>query len=646
MEFQATGRTPNFSRDTDSTSGGDIMDPNGTRTQSVPELIPARMLNEFVYCPRLAYLEWVQGEWEENEFTADGKFQHRRVDQEKGKLSQGKTSEDSDSEDSNTPTLQHSNPSNDPSMDTTIHARSVWLSAPKEGLTAKMDLIEGSGNHVIPVDYKRGEVPDNEDRAWDPDRVQLCAQALVLKENGYSCNRGVLYYIASKTRVDVPIDEFLAIRTQHLVGELRKLASSGEIPPPLQDSPKCVGCSLVGICLPDETNYFAGRAVIASANQTDSESEQEDSELRRLMPPRDDTVPLYVQEQGAIVTKRGELFEVRKGKTRIGSARIFETPQVSIFGNIQVTTQAMREMFNREIPICFFSTGGWFFGMAHGMEHKNVELRIRQFAAAANTSECLNLARSFICAKVANGRTMLMRNHPDLPKRSTEDLKESIRKAGEADSLQSLLGIEGNAAKLYFSHFQGMLKAGGKQQSDPESDSDPWDTEDPATAIDSSQPAFTFDFNGRNRRPPTDPVNALLSYAYSLLVKEITVTAMAVGLDPFLGFFHQPRYGRPALALDLMEEFRPIIADSVVLWAINNGVIKPTNFIWRGPACALKPAARKKFIEAWEHRMDSLVTHPIFSYRISYRRVLNVQTRLLARTLTGEIPEYPAFKTR
>ncbi|MDP6502014.1 MAG: CRISPR-associated protein Cas4, partial [Planctomycetota bacterium] len=406
------------------------MDSNGTRTQSVPELIPARMLNEYVYCPRLAYLEWVQGEWEENEFTADGKYQHRRVDQEKGKLPEGKTTD-------HTPQT---------SEEPTIHARSVWLSAPNEGLTAKMDLIEGSGNHVIPVDYKRGDVPDNEERAWDPDRVQLCAQALVLKENGYSCNRGVLYYITSKTRVEVPIDEFLAIRTRHLVGELRKVASSGEIPPPLLDSPKCVGCSLAGICLPDETNYFAGRGDSASGSL---ESGQEESEPRRLMPPRDDSLPLYVQEQGAIVTKRGERFEVRKGKNRIGNARIFETPQISIFGNIQVTTQAMREMFNREIPICFFSTGGWFFGMAHGMEHKNVELRIRQYAAAASTKECLNLARSFTSAKVANCRTLLMRNHVELPKRSADELKKSINKASEAESLRSLLGIEGSAARLY-----------------------------------------------------------------------------------------------------------------------------------------------------------------------------------------------------
>jgi len=131
-----------------------------------------------------------------------------------------------------------------------------------------------------------------------------------------------------------------------------------------------------------------------------------------------------------------------------------------------------------------------------------------------------------------------------------------------------------------------------------------------------------------------------------MLAKDLAVTALCVGFDPFLGFFHQPRYGRPALALDLMEEFRPIIADSVVIWAVNNGVISKGDFIRRGPACALKTEARKKFIRAYEKRLDALVTHPVFGYRISYRRVLEVQARLLGRVLLGELPEYPGFRTR
>jgi len=214
-----------------------------------------------------------------------------------------------------------------------------------------------------------------------------------------------------------------------------------------------------------------------------------------------------------------------------------------------------------------------------------------------------------------------MRNHPELPERTSADLKRYSETVRQADGTASLLGLEGMAARTYFSAFGGMLKG---QTAD----------------------AWHFNFNGRNRRPPLDAVNALLSFAYAMLVKDLTITLHTVGLDPFLGFYHALRYGRPALALDMMEEFRPIIADSVVLWTINNRVLAQQDFIKRGRAVALTSDARKKFINAYERRLDTLVTHPIFGYRISYRRVLEVQARLLGRYLTGEIAAYPSFRTR
>jgi CRISPR-associated protein Cas1 len=155
-----------------------------------------------------------------------------------------------------------------------------------------------------------------------------------------------------------------------------------------------------------------------------------------------------------------------------------------------------------------------------------------------------------------------------------------------------------------------------------------------------------FDFTKRNRRPPRDPVNALLSFVYAMLLKDLVATLVGVGLDPYLGFYHQPRYGRPALALDLMEEFRPLVADSVVINLINNGEVRPTDFITRAGACALTPHGRKQVLEGYERRLDTLVTHPHFGYAISYRRIFEVQARLLARHLTGEINFYPAFCTR
>lgn len=555
------------------------------RENDSADLVPARMVNEFVYCPRLAYIEWVQGDFAANYEIAEGRFRHRRVDEEKGGL----------------PEVV--------GEDEVIHARSVWLSAPDEHLSARIDLVEGDGASLIPVDYKRGEVPDNPERSWEADRVQICCQGLVLRSNGYACTEGVVYYAESKTRVNVFFDDDLVHRTREAVSGLMTLASAGKIPAPLADSPKCFRCSLAGICLPDETNMLAGRVKL------DEES------IRRIMPARDDSLPLYVQKQGARIGRSGEVFEVKDRKEKIGESRIFETSQVAVFGNVNVTIQAMQEMCVRGIPLTLFSSGGWFYGLAHGMTHKNVELRLAQFRTAQNADRCLDLARWMIAAKIDNCKTMLMRNHQDLPGNVAGDLKQLSDSARTAKATASLLGIEGMAARTYFSCFEGMLKTRDEE-------------------------GWRFDFNGRNRRPPLDPVNALLSYAYALLVKDLTVVLNSIGFDPYLGFYHTLRYGRPSLALDLMEEFRPIIADSVVLWSVNNRVVAPDDFIRRGRAVALTQDARKKFISAYQRRIDSLVTHPIFGYRISYRRVLEVQARLLGRYLTGEIEEYPSFRTR
>jgi len=161
-----------------------------------------------------------------------------------------------------------------------------------------------------------------------------------------------------------------------------------------------------------------------------------------------------------------------------------------------------------------------------------------------------------------------------------------------------------------------------------------------------AQQEFFFDFKTRNRRPPRDPVNALLSLAYSLLARDCTIAACAVGFDPYVGFFHQPRFGRPALALDLMEEFRPLIADSVVLTIINNRMLGPGDFVRAGDAVNLSASGRKRFLFAYEKRMSDTITHPVFDYKVSYRRAVELQFRMLARTLTGEIERYVPFMTR
>jgi len=193
--------------------------------------------------------------------------------------------------------------------------------------------------------------------------------------------------------------------------------------------------------------------------------------------------------------------------------------------------------------------------------------------------------------------------------------------------------MEGAAAAVYFQHLNGLIKA-----------AEHTDLSDAARV--QGQLHFNFDFHGRNRRPPTDPVNALLSLAYSLLAKDCMLAAHAAGFDPYVGFYHQPRHGRPALALDVMEEFRPLIAESAVFTAINNRMVTERDFVRAGRAVNLTAEGRKHFFAAYERRINDPITHPIFQYQVSYRRALELQFRILARAIMGEIPAYLPFTTR
>jgi CRISPR-associated protein Cas1 len=340
--------------------------------------------------------------------------------------------------------------------------------------------------------------------------------------------------------------------------------------------------------------------------------------VRRMFPARDDRLPVYVQAQGASVRLEGERLIIQTKGEHAREARLSNTSHVSLYGSVYMTMPVLRTLMERGIPVLFFTYGGWFSGQAVGHDSKNVELRLAHYAATQSRERCLQLARGFVASKILNCRTLLRRNHEKADPVALSELKQLARKARATESIESLLGIEGAAARRYFGEFSGMLTEGRD----------------------------TFDLDGRNRRPPRDPVNALLSFCYSLLSKELALALRTAGLDVMLGFYHQPHFGRPSLALDLMEEFRPVIADSVVINVLNNKVVQRDDFVRAAGAVSLTTAARKRVIVAFERRMDQLVTHPVFDYRISYRRVLEVQARLLSRLLLGELQRYPEFRIR
>lgn len=548
------------------------------------EMIPARIINEYTYCPRLAYLEWVQGEWAASFDTVEGAHAHRRVDRQSGSLPDADSPEQDEGK---------------------VHVRSVHLSSDSLGVVAKIDLVEIENGEVVPIDYKKGKRPHVARGAYDPERVQVCVQGLILREHGYTCNEGALYFVRSKEKVRVEFDDELIALTKASIEGVRHAAESGQIPAPLEDSPKCPRCSLVGICLPDEVNFL----------------NKVDDEVRPLAVDHDHRRPVYVQHHSARVRKRGHVLNIEVDDQPVATARLAEVSQLVAMGNIYITTPTLHELMRREIPVSWYSYGGWFLGHTVGVGHKNVELRTAQYARSFEPHSCLHLARRVVRAKILNSRTMLRRNWrgEERPKMLMRDLKLDADRAARASNNQELLGFEGAAAARYFGNFATLLR---------------------------EDLALDFDFNGRNRRPPKDPVNALLSFTYALLVRNWTNTLSSVGLDPYRGFYHQPRYGRPALALDMMESFRPLLADSTVLQVINNGEVSIRDFVVAPTGVALKPEARKQVIAAFERRLAQEVTHPIFGYTASYQRVLEIQARLLGRYLMGELPEYPDFMTR
>lgn len=542
--------------------------------------IPARMINEYVYCPRLAYLEWVQGEWRENPDTADGRHAHRRVDRETGDLPEGNAGEE-----------------------TSFHARSLTLSDEALGVVARLDLVEADGEVATPVDYKKGKRPHTAKGAWDPERVQLCLQGMLLEKHGYKTTEGILWFAGSKEKVSIPFDPELRALTLEAIEGTRRLQSLDAPPPPLSDSPKCPRCSLAPICLPDEVNWFA----------------EPESKPRPISVQGDERLPLYVQAPYARVRKKGHELEIEVDDAK-QTARIAEISHLGLFGNAYVTSPALCHLMQAGIPVTWHSRGGWYYGLSTGFTGKNILLRKAQYKAAFDDRRCLSAARRLVRAKVLNSRTLLRRNwRADNPIQGTLDqLKDQAKSTARAHSLDQLLGIEGQAAALYFNALPGMLKT------------------DPGT----------FDFSARNRRPPKDPVNAMLSFGYSLLTRTWAVALQLVGFDPFMGVYHQPRPGRPALALDMMEPFRPLIVDSCVVTAINTGEIKATHFVHRAGACGLNDSGRKTFIAIFERRLSQPITHPLFGYKLTYRRLLEVEARLFGRWLTGEIPQYPGFTTR
>jgi CRISP-associated protein Cas1 len=350
---------------------------------------------------------------------------------------------------------------------------------------------------------------------------------------------------------------------------------------------------------------------------------------------------LYLTEPQSIVKKDGDTLlvtipadEARNQEKRKVRVPLIKIDRVVVQGTSTITSPALAALMERRAEVTFLNQYGRFQGHLTPAFSRNGQLRLAQAAAHYDLQRRHAFAQAFVVGKMANMRTMLLRanrkrqneaivqavaaikGNMDAAQRLEADTEPPDPQRPQANSAYGRLqGLEGAATAHYFQCFQHLL----------------------------NEPTL---FNGRSRRPPRDPVNALLSYGYTILLNQISSAICTVGLDPYIGYLHSSQYGKPALALDLMEEFRPIIVDSVVLSLFNNGAIQAKDFVTEMGAYRLTDRGRRTFLTKLEARFDETINHPTFNYKATYRRCLELQARLLSKTLLREIPDYPPFTVR
>ncbi|MBM7555648.1 type I-D CRISPR-associated endonuclease Cas1d [Halanaerobacter jeridensis] len=323
---------------------------------------------------------------------------------------------------------------------------------------------------------------------------------------------------------------------------------------------------------------------------------------------------IYITQEDTALRKKGERLIVKKGKEKIADIPLIKVDQVVVFGEASISGSLISLLSKAEVPITYLSYYGKYKGRLVPEYSKNSLLRIKQFENSRNEKSKLEFARQIVKGKLSNMRTLLMRdtrgNRSKEAKKACDKLKNIIDKLSEVNDIEKLRGFEGLGSRHYFSQFDSVLNN-------------------------------EFEFSGRNRRPPRDPVNCLLSFGYSLLLNDVLTGLYLVGFDPYIGFFHSNQYGKPSLALDLMEEFRPVIIDSVVKTMINKKIVSQNDFKEVCGTVKMKDNLRNDFLEQYEKRLRTKFTHPIFEYEINWRRCIELQARLISKFINEEISEYP-----
>ena len=537
-------------------------------------------LNALAYCERLFYLEEVEGIQVANEQVYAGRRLHVELERE----------EDED------------------------EWLTLNLQSEQWGLTGKVDCVRRRDGQIVPYEHKRGRAARSREtgvaEAWASDRLQVVAYAVLVEERtGREVLEGRVRYHADNVMVRVPVDEVARGELRRAIARARELQSSLERPAVAANERLCVKCSLAPVCLPEEAR-LAARLQEAPAEVAGAER----APLLRLFPADDDRRTLHVLTQGARVGRKGDRLEVSAKGEESQLHPVHEVGQVVLHGFAQVTTQALRLCAEQEIGGHWVTGGGRYMG-AWVSGVGSVQRRIRQYGALTDAEVCLRLARRLAEARARGQLSLLLRAGREAGRGAVKELTEAIsgiRKLlgpmSRAGNIDSVRGYEGSVGAHYFKALPHAIVAEAGELMRPD---------------------------GRSRRPPRDRCNALLSYGYALLLKDVTNAIITVGLDPCLGFYHQPRSQAPPLGLDLLELFRVPLVDLPVLASINRRQWdEEEDFQIAGQQVWLSDAGKKKFIGIYERRKADQWKHPVIGHSLSYARLIELEVRLLEKEWT------------
>lgn len=523
------------------------------------EMIPISLVAHQVFCPRRAWLE-ASGENVDSHQMAIGTSTHAHVDQAETRSGES--------------------------------LRRITVSAPNLGVSGRCDVVQQDDDGALTViEYKATPVRRRAE-VTPAMRMQLALQGMALAEQGERVISHRVWFTTHRTYVDVDISDVDRIAAAQAVSDTLATVQAESAPAPLIDDPKCLRCSHVGVCLPDERKLEPVR--------------------RRINVADPDSQVLHLSTPGARASlKQGRLVVSHKGE-EIASVPMERIQALVVHGNTDLSSGLVRELMWRGLTTIWCSGRGSVIGWANSAKSPNGQSRVMQQSMSGKGR--LDIARQMIFAKVSNQATMIRRNTGEST--VAANMRDKAKSVLDAQSLQEVFGIEGEAATHYFAHFSSMLKSD-------------W-----------------AEFSGRFGRGATDPVNVALNLAYGVLTAECIRAIVACGLDSHAGFLHSSNRNKPALALDLCEEFRPVIADSAVVRAFNNKEIGAKDFSTVLFDTRLRDNGRKAIVAAVQRRLATKFTHPLFGYEVTWRRAIEIQARLVLGVIDGSQSSYVGVRVR